>query len=140
MKKICKDCPERQDCIDGIVTECRIGNREARTCMDYKKLAEDLLSYCHLNCTACEYAGDALECTIKQLASTAITELLARAEAAEQRCKELKARCKRLDEARERANEAATLWKLTRNAEKTSGKKALFHKFCYAKAMNGCII
>lgn len=57
--------------------------------MDYKKLADDLLSYCHLNCSACEYAGDALECTIKQLASTAITDLLARAEAAEQRCKEL---------------------------------------------------
>lgn len=57
--------------------------------MDYKKLADDLLSYCHLNCSACEYAGDALECTIKQLASTAITDLLARAEEAEQRCKEL---------------------------------------------------
>ena len=78
--------------------------------MDYKKLADDLLSYCHLNCSACEYAGDALECTIKQLASTEITELLARAEAAEQRCKELEARCKRLDEARERANEAAAKW------------------------------
>lgn len=78
--------------------------------MDYKKLADDLLSYCHLNCSACEYAGDALECTIKQLASTAITDLLARAEAAEQRCKELEARCKRLDEARERANDAAAKW------------------------------
>lgn len=78
--------------------------------MDYKKLADDLLSYCHLNCSACEYAGDALECTIKQLASTAITDLLARAEAAEERCKELEARCKRLDEARERANDAAAKW------------------------------
>ena len=78
--------------------------------MDYKKLADDLLSYCHLNCSACEYAGDALECTIKQLASTAITDLLARAEAAEERCKELEERCKRLNEARERANEAAAKW------------------------------
>lgn len=57
--------------------------------MDYKKLADDLLSYCHLNCSACEYAGDALECTIKQLASTAITDLLARAEAAEDFLKKL---------------------------------------------------
>lgn len=78
--------------------------------MDYKKLADDLLSYCHLNCSACEYAGDALECTIKQLASTAITDLLARAEAAEERCKKLESRCKRLDEARERANEATAKW------------------------------
>lgn len=80
------------------------------TKMDYKKLVDDLPSYCHLNCSACEYAGDALECTIKKLASTAITELLARAEAAKQRCKEMEARCKRLDEARERANEAAAKW------------------------------
>lgn len=78
--------------------------------MDYKKLADDLLSYCHLNCSACEYAGDALECTIKQLASTAITDLLARAEAEEERRKELEERCKRLNEARERANEAAAKW------------------------------
>lgn len=78
--------------------------------MDYKKLADDLLSYCHLNCSACEYAGDALECTIKQLASTAITDLLARAEAEEERRKELEDRCKRLNEARERANEAAAKW------------------------------
>lgn len=91
-------------------TGMNIGKGWKMTKMDYKKLADDLLSYCHLNCSACEYAGDALECTIKQLASTAITELLARAEAAEERCKELEERCKRLDEARERANEAAAKW------------------------------
>lgn len=48
--------------------------------MDYKKLADDLLSYCHLNCADCEYAGEnEFECTIARLSSTAITELLARA-------------------------------------------------------------
>lgn len=58
--------------------------------MDYKKLADDLLSYCHLNCADCEYAGEnGLECTIARLSSTAITDLLARSEAAEQHCKEL---------------------------------------------------
>lgn len=55
--------------------------------MDYKKLAADLLSGCEENCADCEYAGDSeLECTIAQLAATAITDLLARAEAAEARC------------------------------------------------------
>lgn len=52
--------------------------------MDYKKLAEDLLSECEENCADCEYAGDIeYECAITQLAAKAITELLARAEAAE---------------------------------------------------------
>lgn len=79
--------------------------------MDYKKLANDLLSYCNMNCADCEYAGEnEFECKIARLSSCAITELLARAEAAEERCKELEARCKRLDEARERANEAAAKW------------------------------
>lgn len=54
--------------------------------MDYKKLAADLLSGCEENCANCEYAGDSeFECTIAQLAATAITDLLARAEAAEAR-------------------------------------------------------
>ena len=49
--------------------------------MDYKKLAEDLLSGCEENCADCGYAGDSeFECTIAQLAATAITDLLARAE------------------------------------------------------------
>lgn len=52
--------------------------------MDYKKLAEDSLSGCDENCADCGYAGDSeFECTIVQLAATAITDLLARAEAAE---------------------------------------------------------
>lgn len=79
--------------------------------MDYKKLADDLLSYCHMNCADCEYAGEnEFECTIARLSACAITELLARAEAVEERCKELEERCKRLNEARERANEAAAKW------------------------------
>jgi hypothetical protein len=52
--------------------------------MDYKKLAADLLSGCEEHCANCGYAGESeFECTIAQLASTAITDLLARAEAAE---------------------------------------------------------
>lgn len=51
--------------------------------MDYKKLADDLLFYCHMHCADCEYAGEnEFECTIARLSSAAITELLARAEAA----------------------------------------------------------
>lgn len=79
--------------------------------VDYKKLADDLLSYCHMHSADCEYAGEnEFECTIARLSSRAITELLAREEAAEERCKELEERCKRLNEARERANEAAAKW------------------------------
>lgn len=52
--------------------------------MDHKKLAAGLLSGCPENCADCEYAGESeFECTIAQLAATAITDLLARAEAAE---------------------------------------------------------
>lgn len=59
--------------------------------MDYKKLAGDLLSYCHMNCADCEYAVEnEFECTIARLSSTAITELLSRAEEAETRCETLK--------------------------------------------------
>ena len=58
--------------------------------MDYKKLAADLLSGCEENCADCEYAGDSeFECTIAQLAATAITDLIARAEAAEARMHDL---------------------------------------------------
>lgn len=58
--------------------------------MDYKKLAADLLSGCPENCADCEYAGDSeFECTIAQLAATAITDLLARAEEAEARAEKV---------------------------------------------------
>ena len=72
--------------------------------MDYKELANDLLSYCDMHCADCKYAGEnEFECTIARVSSVAITELLARSE-------ELEKRCKRLDESRERANEAAAKW------------------------------
>lgn len=58
--------------------------------MDYKKLATDLLSVCEENCADCKYAGDSeFECTIAELAATAINDLLALAEAAEKRVEEL---------------------------------------------------
>lgn len=58
--------------------------------MDYKKLATDLLSVCEENCADCKYAGDSeFDCTIAELAATAITDLLARAESAEKRVEEL---------------------------------------------------
>lgn len=58
--------------------------------MDYKKLAADLLSVCEKNCADCDYVGDSkFECTIEQLAATAITDLLSRAEAAEARVNEM---------------------------------------------------
>lgn len=45
--------------------------------MDYNELAEDLLSGCEENCADCKYAGDSeFECTIAQLAATAITHLI----------------------------------------------------------------
>ena len=69
-------------CIDRIVLQ----EYKKEEIMDYKKLAADLLSGCEENCADCEYAGDSeFECTIAQLAATAITDLLARAEAAEAR-------------------------------------------------------
>lgn len=62
-----------------------IGKGWKMTKMDYKKLAEDLLSDCHMHCADCEYAGEnEFGCTIARLSSTAITELLARAEVAEE--------------------------------------------------------
>ena len=80
--------------------------------MDYKKLAADLLSSCEENCADCEYAGDSeFECTIAQLAATAITELLARVEAAEARCETLEKMVKEYQDVivpgyRERAEKA----------------------------------
>ena len=80
--------------------------------MDYKKLAADLLSGCEENCADCEYAGDSeFECTIAQLAATAITELLARVEAAEARCETLEKMVKEYQDVivpgyRERAEKA----------------------------------
>ena len=80
--------------------------------MDYKKLtasiklcgSEPSVRRCEKEC-AYYKGGDTKKCIPRMTedASTAITDLLARAEAAE-------ARCKRLDEARENANEAAAKW------------------------------
>lgn len=74
--------------------------------MDYKKLAKSAFK----NAAKFRDAGDvSMEVDIL-LYWRAINDLLARAEAAEERCKELEERCKRLDDARERANEAAAKW------------------------------
>lgn len=72
--------------------------------MDYKKLSKNLKDAKWTN------AGMTDDQSLEWDASDAITDLLARAETAEERCKELEARCKRLDEARERANEATSKW------------------------------
>lgn len=59
--------------------------------MDYNKLADDLLFGCEENCADCEYAGDIeYECSISQLAAKAITELLTRAEAAEEEAEQMR--------------------------------------------------
>lgn len=79
--------------------------------MDYKELATAVkLCGNEPNAALCEkcpyWSGlDMSKCIPRMTAdaATAITDLLARAEAAE-------ARCKRLDEARERANEACAKW------------------------------
>ena len=63
--------------------------------MDYNKLADDLLFGCEENCADCEYAGDIeYECSISQLAAKAITELLTRAEAAEDRAEKAESKLK----------------------------------------------
>lgn len=77
--------------------------------MDYKEQAHklelrskyDRMGLLQLHLDLCKDCSDA---------GKSIIELLARAEAAEERCKELEERCKRLNEARERANEAAAKW------------------------------
>lgn len=81
-----------------------IGKGWRKNDMDYKKLSKNLKDAKWTN------AGMTDDQSLEWDASDAITELLARAEIAEQRCKELEDRCKRLDEARERANEAAAKW------------------------------
>ena len=58
-----------------------------------------------------------MEDIIAQLAATAITDMLARAETAE-------ARCKRLEEARENANEAAAKWEGMYHMAEARAKKA----------------
>lgn len=77
---------------------------QRRTEMDYKKLSKNLKDAKWTN------AGMTDDQSLEWDASDAITDLLARAEAAEERRKELEERCKRLNEARERANEAAAKW------------------------------
>ena len=72
--------------------------------MDYKKLSKNLKGAKWTN------VGMTDDQSLEWDASDAITDLLARAETAEERCKELEERCKRLDEARERASEAASKW------------------------------
>lgn len=58
--------------------------------MEYKKLAEDLISSCEeKECDCCEYADSDCECNIVGKAAEAITDLLSRAEAAEARCETL---------------------------------------------------
>lgn len=74
--------------------------------MDYKKLAKSAFK----NAAKFRDAGDVSMAVDILLYWRAINDLLARAEAAEERCKELEERCKRLNEARERANEAAAKW------------------------------
>lgn len=69
--------------------------------MDYKKLSKNLKDAKWTN------AGMTDDQSLEWDASDAITDLLAREEAAEERCKDLEDRCKRLDEARERANDSA---------------------------------
>lgn len=58
--------------------------------MNYKKLAEDLLSECKESCADCEYAGDIeYECSIMQLAAKAIIELLDCVKTAEAQLKKI---------------------------------------------------
>lgn len=83
--------------------------------MDYKQLASDLISGCEENCADCGYAGDSeFECTIAQLAATAITDLLARAEVAE---KEVERLHESLDFARTKDAEIVRLGQLLNEAE-----------------------
>ena len=86
--------------------------------MDYKELVERLNEWnenliselCADDVLTCDdLCGCTGDCIVVQ-AATAITDLLARAEAAEERCKELEERCKRLDEAMEWAKYASGTW------------------------------
>lgn len=52
--------------------------------MDYKKLAQDAKKECPQNCADCEYSeGIEFKCTLGELCSKAITELLEQVEVAE---------------------------------------------------------
>lgn len=73
-------------------------------CIGVKEESKNLCgsSIC-MNCAKIENLSDGRE-------PVSITDLLARAEAAEERCKELEERCKRLDEAMEWAKYASGTW------------------------------
>lgn len=91
----------------GLWNYCEVCGERIETgqpCIGVKEESENLCgsSIC-MNCVKIENLSDGKN-------PVSITDLLARAEVAEQHCKELEARCKRLDEARERANEAAAKW------------------------------
>lgn len=103
--------------------------------MDYKEQAHklelrfkyDRMGLLQLHSDLCKDCSDA---------GKSIIELLARAEAAEERgkeleehCKELEDRCKRLNDARERANEAAAKWEsMYRVALERAEKEAIARK------------
>lgn len=91
----------------GLWNYCEVCGERIETgqpCIGVKEESENLCgsSIC-MNCAKIENLSDGKN-------PVSITDLLARAEAAEERCKELEERCKRLNEARERANEAAAKW------------------------------
>lgn len=77
--------------------------------MDYKELADRLEKRYKANETGSTFVTLCRRRDVLN-AATAITDLLARAEAAEERCKELEERCKRLDEAMEWAKYASGTW------------------------------
>ena len=80
--------------------------------MDYKKLAADLLSGCEENCADCEYAGDSeFECTIAQLAATAITDLLAENQTLRNTASEFKARAEAAEARAEKAERERDAYK-----------------------------
>lgn len=99
--------------------------------MDYKKLATDLLSACEENCADCKYAGNSeFECTIAELAATAITDLLARAEAAEKRVEELE---KSLSDAAQvvKTMQESTIPFYERRAEKAERELKVYKEMIY---------
>lgn len=56
--------------------------------MDYKKLAEDLISGCNGNCANCNYATREFECDLSRLAANFIIELLGKVEQLEKQLDE----------------------------------------------------
>ena len=79
---------------------------QRRADVDYKKVLDE----CKARAEVYRQTGAVWNLTHEENCATAIADLLARAETAEERCKELEERCRRLGEARERANEAAAKW------------------------------